>query len=150
VNERLLLYGLKVRQDGKVARTHPASTLAEAQKRADSLRAELSRRNVHPDVLYFCRSELTAQNYFHAVLEACKSVAQKLRELSGEQADGAALVDAACSLRTGPIVAFNDLSTEWEESEHKGLATLMKGLFSTYRNPTAQESARPDWSVCSR
>lgn len=137
VNERLLLNGYRVREDGKVARVAPAATLSEAQQRADALRAELARREVHPDVLNFCRAELLQQNYFHAVLEASKSVAEKLRNLSGVQGDGAPLVDATCSLSSGPIVAFNALSTDWERSEQTGLATLLKGLFGTFRNPTA-------------
>ncbi len=137
LNERLLLSGFQVRDDGKVARVQAAPTLAEAERRADALRAELARRDVHPDVLHFCRAELLQRNYFHAVLEACKSVAQKLRDLSGEDGDGAALVDTACSINAGPIVAFNPLTTEWERSEHTGLATLMKGLFGTFRNPSA-------------
>ncbi len=137
LNERLLLLGFQVRDDGKVARVEAAPTLAEAERRADALRAELARRDVHPDVLHFCRAELLQRNYFHAVLEACKSVAQKLRDLSGEDGDGAALVDAACSINAGPIIAFNPLTTEWERSEHTGLATLMKGLFGTFRNPSA-------------
>lgn len=137
VSERLLLSGYRVREDGKVARVARATTLSEAQQRADALRAELARRDVHPDVLHFCRAELVQQNYFHAVLEACKSVAEKLRDLSGAQGDGASLVDAACSLSSGPIVAFNALATEWERSEQTGLATLLKGLFGTFRNPTA-------------
>lgn len=137
VNERLLLSGFLVRDDGKVARVPASRTLAEAQQRADALRAELAQRNVHPDVLHFCRSELTQENYFHAVLEACKSVAQKLRDLSGQAGDGAALVDAACSIGAGPVIAFNDLSSDWERSEQNGLAMLLKGLFSTFRNPTA-------------
>lgn len=137
VNERLLLSGLQVRDDGKVAQVQVAQTLAEAQHRADELRAELSRRDVHLDVLHFCRAELMQRNYFHAVLEASKSVAQKLRDLSGRDGDGAVLVDAACSLASGPVVAFNPLSNEWERSEHTGLATLLKGLFSTFRNPSA-------------
>jgi uncharacterized protein (TIGR02391 family) len=62
---------------------------------------------------------------------------RRLRDLSGLQSDGAPLVDAACSLSSGPIVAFNALSTEWERSEQTGLATLLKGLFGTFRNPTA-------------
>ena len=77
VNERLLLSGYQVLEDGKVGRARRAATLAEAQQRADDLRAELSRRCVHPDVLRFCRAELLQQNYFHAVLEASKSVADK-------------------------------------------------------------------------
>ena len=137
VNERMLLSGFQVRDDGKVARVQAAQTLAEAQQRADALRGELVRREVHPDVLHFCRAELMQHNYFHAVLEACKSVAQKLRDLSGKDGDGAALVDAACSMASGPVVAFNPLSTEWERSEQTGLAMLLKGLFGTFRNPSA-------------
>ena len=34
-------------------------------------------------------------------------------------------------------VRFNSLATEWERSEQAGIATLMKGLFSTFRNPAA-------------
>jgi len=64
-------------------------------------------------------------------------VADKLRALTGLSGDGAPLVDAACSLSSGPRVAFNSLATEWERSEQTGLTTLMKGLFGTFRNPTA-------------
>ena len=71
------------------------------------------------------------------MLEASKSVAEKLRDRSGLQGDGAGLVDAACGLSTGPRVAFNALNTEWDRSEHTGIATLMKGMFGTFRNPTA-------------
>lgn len=146
VSERLLLSGYRVRQDGKLGRVAAASTLSEAQLRADELRGELSRRDVHPDVLHFCRAELLQQNYFHAVLEASKSVADKLRELSGERGDGATLVDKTCSVASGPIIAFNDLETEWERSEQTGLATLMKGLFGTFRNPTAH-APRVRWAT---
>lgn len=82
VNERLILSGLQVRHDGKVARVEAARTLAEAQERANAMKSELARRGVHPDVLHFCLAELMQENYFHAVLEACKSVAEKLRQLS--------------------------------------------------------------------
>jgi uncharacterized protein (TIGR02391 family) len=137
LNERLLLSGFEVAVDGSIHRTRVATTLDEAQRRADDLRAELARRGVHPDVLSYCRPELLERNYFHAVLEACKSVSHKLRMLSGEKGDGSALVDATCSVKSGPRIAFNDLVTEWEQSEQTGLATLMKGLFSTFRNPAA-------------
>ncbi len=137
INERLLLSGFQVREDGKIKPVRAAATLAEAQQRADDLRVELSRRCVHPDVLRFCRAELLQQNYFHAVLEASKSVADKLRSRAGVSGDGSPLVDATCSLGSGPRIAFNSLATEWERSEQTGIGTLMKGLFSTFRNPAA-------------
>jgi len=146
VNEKLLLAGFSVREDGKVIRAKAASTVAEAQMRADDLRAELTRRQVHPDVLRFCRAELLQQNYFHAVLEACKSVADKVRTLTGQQGDGSQLVDATCTLSSGPRIVFNSLGTDWERSEQTGLATLMKGLFSTFRNRTAH-APRVVWAT---
>jgi len=53
-------------------------------------------------VLHFCRAELLQQNYFHAVLEASKSVADKLRALVGVTGDGSLLVDATCSVSSRP------------------------------------------------
>ena len=91
MNERLLLSGFEVREDGKVVTVRAARTVGEAQQRADDLRAELARRHVHPDVLAFCRAELLQQNYFHAVLKACMSVSDKLRTLAGETGDGTKL-----------------------------------------------------------
>lgn len=76
VNERLLLSGLQVRDDGKVAQVQVAQTLAEAQHRVDALRAKLSRRDVHLDVLHFCRAELMQRNYFRA----CWSSTRVLRK----------------------------------------------------------------------
>jgi uncharacterized protein (TIGR02391 family) len=137
VNERLLLSGFRVGDDGKLEKVRAAMTLDEAQRRADDLRAELGRRGVHADVLAFCRPELLERNYFHAVLEASKSVFDKIRRLTGLQADGSRLVDETCSLASGPRVAFNGLATEWEQSEQNGLALLLKGLYSTFRNPAA-------------
>jgi uncharacterized protein (TIGR02391 family) len=149
LNERLLLSGFEVAEDGTLHRARAATTLSEAQRRADDIRAELSRRDVHPDVLAFCRAELMQQNYFHAVLEAAKSVADKLRALTGDTGDGTSLVDATCSLNSGPRVAFNTLATDWERSEQTGIATLMKGLFSTFRNPTAH-APKVLWAVSRR
>jgi uncharacterized protein (TIGR02391 family) len=150
VNERLLLSGFEVREDGKVVTVRAARTVGEAQQRADDLRAELARRDVHPDVLAFCRAELLQQNYFHAVLEACKSVADKLRNLTGVTAgsasDGTRLVDTACFPAASPQVRFNTLATDWERSEQTGIATLMKGTFSTFRNPAAH-APRVAWAT---
>jgi hypothetical protein len=66
----------------------PAHTLTDAQRRANRLRADLQKRGVHSDVLRACRAELLQENYFHVVLEATKSIAQKLRERSGLTSDG--------------------------------------------------------------
>jgi uncharacterized protein (TIGR02391 family) len=137
LNIRLGFAGLRLREDGKVAWTPSTKTLPEAQARANALHAKLKERNVHPDVLRFCRAELVQQNYFHAVFEATKSVADKVRTLSGLSGDGAQLIDAAFGVKGGmPPLAFNMLRTEPERSEQTGLAMLIKGMFGTFRNTT--------------
>ena len=79
LNQALAFSGLVVDETGKLTTTIPAQTLPEAPRRARDLRAGLEGRGVHPDVLRFCRAELLADDYFHAVQEAVKSVADKLR-----------------------------------------------------------------------
>jgi Protein of unknown function (Hypoth_ymh) len=101
LNQALAFAGLAVDASGTLAGVDQASTLSEAQRRAQELRADLTTRGVHPDVLRFCREELLADNYFHAVLEAVKSVAEKLRARTGLTDDGAALVDRALRAQCG-------------------------------------------------
>jgi uncharacterized protein (TIGR02391 family) len=79
---------------------------------------------------------LLQDNYFHAVFEATKSVADKIREKTGLGTDGAELVDQAFSVRN-PLLAINTLQAETEQSEQKGFANLLKGVFGTFRNVTA-------------
>ena len=109
------------------------------------LRKLLEQRQVHSDVLVFCREELLKDNYFHAVFEATKSVADKIRMKSGFVSDGAALVDEVFSSKN-PVLAINTLRTETEESEHKGFANLLKGVFGTFRNVTAH-APKIHWSI---
>jgi uncharacterized protein (TIGR02391 family) len=138
LNVRLAFAGLHLREDGKIARDSKATTLADAEQRANLLRSTLRERRVHPDVLAFCRRELLQQNYFHAVFEATKSIAEKIRTRSGYQSDGSQLVDDAFGLSKGmPALAFNTLQSATERSEHVGLMMLIKGMFSTFRNTTA-------------
>lgn len=139
LNRVLAFTGLSLGEDGKLKRIDTAKTLSEAEERAGRLRKQLLDRKVHEDVLRFSRAELLQDNYFHAVFEATKSVADKIRAKAGLQSDGATLVDEAFGLRHGgyPRLAFNSLQTETERSEHTGLINLIKGLFGTFRNTTA-------------
>lgn len=140
LNEVLVHVGLRVNDEGKLARGPAATTLTEAARHASSLRAELRRRATHPEVLRYCTLEILAKNAFHAGLEAVKSVADRLQQLTGEHLDGARLVDAVLMPgRSTAQVAINANVTGPDLDEQKGLANLVKGLFSMYRNPAAHE-----------
>lgn len=148
LNPILAFCGYAMGDDGKVRTATTAKTLNEAETRAGALRAELLRRQVHADVLASCRAELVQNNCFHAVLEASKSVAQKIRDRTGLAGDGAPLVDQAFGTanNTMPFLAFNTLQTGTERMEHNGLMNLMKGMFGAFRNPTAHAS-KTAWTV---
>ena len=145
LNQALVFAGLAVEATGKLVRVEQVRTLSEAQRRAQELRDDLTSRGVHPDVLRFCRQELLADNYFHAVLEAVKGVADKLRARTGLTDDGTTLVDRALAGDL-PMLAINPLKTESEKSEQRGFANLLRGTFGMFRNTTAHE-ARINWPM---
>lgn len=145
LNQALAFAGLVVDEAGKITSVDAVYTLPEAQRRARDLRADLEDRGVHPDVLAFCKAELLADNYFHAVQEAVKSVADKMRRLTRLTDDGGALVDRALGGEP-PMLAINPRSTVSEKSEQSGFANLVKGAFGMFRNPTAHE-ARIHWTM---
>ena len=145
LNTALAFAGLAFDAGGNLHTVEAAATIGEAERRANELREGLTRRGVHPDVLRFCKAELVADNYFHAVLEAVKSVATKMRDRTGLSDDGAVLVDRVLSGEP-PILAINPLTTDSHRSEQKGFANLVRGAFGMFRNVTAHE-ARILWEM---
>jgi uncharacterized protein (TIGR02391 family) len=140
LNKVLAFIGIKIGDDGKCRSITPVTTLAQAEQRAEKLQRLLLERVVHPDVLKFCQARLLQDNYFHAVLEATKSLAQKIRDRTGLVEDGSTLVDRAFGFRGQiPFLAFSRLERDSQQSEQIGLMNLMRGVFSTFRNPTAHE-----------
>lgn len=145
LNIALALSGMHLAENGEVVRVSRATTLNEARARAATLRSKLLDRQVHAEVLRFCKEELLADNYFHAVFEATKSVAERIRSLTGLTGDGGELVDQALNVQN-PMLAINRLSTDTEKSEQKGFGNLIKGIFGMFRNVTAH-APRLTWEV---
>jgi uncharacterized protein (TIGR02391 family) len=148
LNVVLAFSGLTVGEDGRVRRASVAQNLDDAMERARRLHAALANRKVHEDVLRFCKAELLDENYFHAVFEAMKSIAAKIRALSGLRSDGADLVQEAFTLgkTKSPVLAINNLATETDEGEQRGFANLLIGLFGTIRNPLAH-NPKVEWNM---
>ena len=138
LNLALAYRGLCVRDDGKVARLRagPATTLDEAEQRASTVRTELARRGVHPAVLTYCKTEIFQRNNFHALFEASKGVADRVRSMTGLTIDGSELFDAAFG-GLAPRLRINDYVDDSDRSEQRGFLNLLKGIHGTYRNPLA-------------
>lgn len=148
LNTVLSFAGMEVGEDGRMRNVPQATTLDDALQRANRLHAALVTRAVHADVLRFCNAELLQENYFHAVFEAMKSIASKIRSLSGLNSDGSDLVTKAFALGPNctPILAINSLSTETDKGEQRGFVNLLIGLFGTVRNPAAH-NPKIEWPM---
>ncbi len=145
INVILAFKGLRFADDGRFHTVVKATNLSEAQARASHLKENLLKRNLHSELLRFCRAELVADNYFHAVLEATKSIAETIRTITGLTSDGATLIDEALG-SDNPRIKINNFVTETEQSEQRGFVNLTKGLFGTFRNPTGH-AARIIWQM---
>jgi uncharacterized protein (TIGR02391 family) len=138
LNAILAFSGLEYGADGQFRKVDAAATLDEAERRVRTIRGKFQGRRMHSEVVKYCRSELMQDNYFHAVFEAAKGLAQRIRDMTGVQADGASLIDRVFAIER-PLLALNTLRTETEKSEHKGFSALLKGCFAAVRNPLAHE-----------
>jgi len=145
LNMILSFHGLEFQDDGEFHTVRKVSTLTEAERRASKLREELLNRNLHKDLLAHCRAELLQENYFHAVLEATKSIAARIRRETGLTSDGAALIDETFS-GSAPLLRINSYVTETDKGEQRGFVNLAKGLFGTFRNPTAH-APKIEWDL---
>lgn len=147
LNYVLSFEGFELTKSGELKQADKVQTFDEAGARAQNLRKSLLDRKIHPDVLTFCKAELLVDNYFHAVFEATKSIAEKIRIKTNLTTDGAELVDQAFAYKGKvPYLALNKLTNESEESEQKGFMNLLKGIFGTFRN-TAAHAPKITWNI---
>lgn len=149
LTEALALLGLKITEEGKIGKAPRAATLDEVARLAGRLHTELARRGVHKQVLAYCNEELIRQSLFHAVFEAVKGLSARLRTLTGAGLDGSDLIDYCFAGRSRqPVVRINSYASETDQSEHKGFANLLRGIFGTFRNPPAHAArAAAEWTI---
>lgn len=145
INRALALAGLTVSEEGKLEAMRAATKLSEAAKRARELRADLTYRGAHPEVMRYCQQELLVDNYVLAVQEAVKGIADKIRRRTGLNNDGARLVEQAFA-GDPPLLAINALANEGQVGEQKGFATLLKGVLGMFNDPVEGEP-RPHWHM---
>lgn len=145
LNKILLFAGLSVGEDGKLQQTVKASSLDEVDRRVSSLKKKLYDRAIHAEVTKYCISDYLRKDYFDAVFEAAKGLAERVRQLSGLKTDGGELFQTAFSTKD-PYIFFNAMITESEKSEFKGLKELLEAIFHLVRNPAAH-TPKVNWKV---
>ena len=145
LNQVLMFVGVEIRDDGQFYSVSIAQSLGEVQRRTKELRNKLTGYGAHPEVLRCCRDELLAQDYFHAVQEAAKSLCDRVRTMTGLLLDGTELFQMAFAVNN-PYIAYNSLRTSSERNQQNGLKELLCGVIHMVRNVTAHE-LRIHWDV---
>lgn len=138
VNRILQFNGMEINDSGKITTIVKTKTYSGGTKRYNSLKLSLENLQVHQEIIALCRPEILDKNYFHLILEASKSVLNKVRSISCLCEDGNKLIERSFSIER-PIVVINKLDTDTEKSEYNGLKFLLKAIVCLYRNPKAHE-----------
>jgi len=150
LNKALSFEGYYVSESGKINRASTkTTTISEAEARAKELSQRLITRDIHSRVLYYCKAELLAEDYFHATHEAVKGVFSRIRDMTFIEEDGHKLIDATLLSQTNntpPVLIINSYQSLSHIAEQKGFATLLKGMYGMFRNPTAHE-VRTKWTM---
>lgn len=97
VNRALLLAGLEITKEGKLTEVVQAKTLDEVDRRVNSLQRQLYNRAIHNEVQKYCIKDYLQKDYYDAVFEAAKGLAERVREITGLTTDGGTLFQTAFS-----------------------------------------------------
>jgi uncharacterized protein (TIGR02391 family) len=80
------------------------------------------------------RTSAEGRNFKAAVLDGIHLLSDVIRERSGADGDGVALVGAAFG-GNNPKLKVNRLQTESEQNVQKGIEAMLRGLYQAIRNP---------------
>lgn len=144
-NKVLLLAGIAITPEGKLKKVVAAKTLDEVDRRVNSLKKQLYNRAIHNEVQKYCIADYLRKDYYDAVFEAAKGLAERVREITGLTTDGGKLFDTAFSTND-PYLFFNSMQTDSERSEFIGLKELLESIFHLVRNKAAH-TPKINWRV---
>ena len=136
VNKALLLAGMEVTKEGDLVEVVQAKNLDEVDRRVNSLKKQLYNRAIHSEVQKYCIDDYLRKDYYDAVFEAAKGLAERVRQITGLTTDGGTLFQTAFS-KNNPYLFFNELKTDSEKSEFTGLKELLEAIFHLVRNPVS-------------
>lgn len=87
-------------------------------------------------LIKYCIADYLRKDYYDAVFEASKGLAERVRSITGLTTDGGTLFQTAFS-KNDPYIFFNSMRTDSEKSEFTGLKELLEAIFHLFRNPAA-------------
>lgn len=97
--------------------------------------------DLHADLWSAVKSAYEAANYTSAILDGMHFLSDVLRERTGLQSDGVALVGEALGGKR-PKLKLTPLRTETDLSIQKGMEQTLRGLYQLIRNPRSHNRIR--------
>jgi uncharacterized protein (TIGR02391 family) len=82
----------------------------------------------------FIKRSYNSEDYKTAILDSIQFVGDIIREKSGLDNDGNQLIGGAFG-GANPKIKLNKLKTESEKNIQKGIESILRGIYSAYRNP---------------
>jgi len=93
----------------------------------------------HPKVIEASRSLFKTKHYSQAIFEAFKAVNNFVKEKTGLELDGKALMTMVFK-KENPIIKLNELRNQTEKDEQEGFMFLFMGAMVGIRNPKAHDN----------
>lgn len=87
---------------------------------------------IQPRLWDVIRASIESRNFSAAVLDAIHFLSDVIRERSGLEGDGVALIGAAFG-GNSPKLKVNRLQTESEQNVQRGVESLLRGIFQAVR-----------------
>ncbi|UUV16972.1 TIGR02391 family protein [Fusobacteria bacterium ZRK30] len=81
------------------------------------------------------------ENYSGAILDAMHLLTETIRDKTGLEGDGSALIGNAFG-GNNPKIQINKLQTDSEKSIQKGIQEIMRGFYSAIRNPRSHDKLK--------
>lgn len=136
INSVLLFMGCEINKSGKVKIVKKATTIDEVQERINALENEAKKRNVHLEVLKYCKREYLDKDYFHSQFEASKGLFQRIRDLTNQNVDGTKLINGVFSTDEPMLILPNlKLTERTDKDEFLGYKHLFEYVVNAVRNP---------------
>lgn len=82
----------------------------------------------------FIKRSYNSEDYKNAILDSIQFVGDIIRDKSGLDNDGNQLIGKAFG-GANPKIKLNKLKTESEKNIQKGIESILRGIYSAYRNP---------------
>lgn len=138
INFTLRFYGYELTDGGKIQSTISTKTYSEGINRTKNFLEKLQSKGIHENIIKYCSPELLNENFFHAILEASKSILFRIKQMVLSSRDGNNLIMESFDPKNPAIIINgNYLKTDNEKNEYFGLRSLLMYICYTYRNPTA-------------